>query len=406
MDFGQGGWATKAADNGIPYLGAAVQGTRGMWRAFKDNPFKSSYKLAQFATAVSGLYIAMKKMHPKSTEALQGNVDMQNNLCIPLGDQFGFEDEMGQMRYPYLKMPLDPSQKFFKTFFEAATDKWLGNEVDVDRVVDSLKEQSPASVTELPPTMSAAIGYITNKDFWLNEDIWRKTDKPFGYPSSKEEFIPGYTPEFYEDFGAKTGLSPERSKYVVEELTTKGTVWSYLLGEGYKALFGDMPKEMNEQHLAMVLTEKPIIRRFFGVTHPYSQHAQPIEKAKEKSDIDRWIQNRGLDARVDGYLYHKNVKRKEIIDYMKSFKDMKVFDRLKERFVFQQKMKGLPNRSFWLRLRGLTTEARAKVYYHRLESLSREERQQMMSEVGTVIKAGGVITPEFRREVSKLRRGE
>jgi len=406
MDFGQGGWATKAADNGIPYLGAAVQGTRGMWRAFKDNPFKSSYKLAQFATAVSGLYIAMKKMHPKSTEALQGNVDMQNNLCIPLGDQFGFEDEMGQMRYPYLKMPLDPSQKFFKTFFEAATDKWLGNEVDIDRVVDSLKEQSPVGVTELPPAISGALGYVTNKDFWLNEDIWRKTDKPFGYPSSKEEFIPGYTPEFYEDFGAKTGLSPERSKYVVEELTTKGTVWSYLLGEGYKALFGDMPKEMNEQHLAMVLTEKPIIRRFFGVTHPYSQHAQPIEKAKEKSDIDRWIQNRGLDARVDGYLYHKNVKRKEIIDYMKSFKDMKVFDRLKERFVFQQKMKGLPNRSFWLRLRGLTTEARAKVYYHRLESLSREERQQMMSEVGTVIKAGGVITPEFRREVSKLRRGE
>ena len=118
MDFGQGGGVSKALDNGIPYLNAAIQGTRGMFRALKENPLSSSYKLAQFAALTSGLYIAMHKMHPESSKALKGNIDMQNNLVISLGDDFGFEDEYGQMRYPYVKIPLDPSQKFFKTLFE------------------------------------------------------------------------------------------------------------------------------------------------------------------------------------------------------------------------------------------------------------------------------------------------
>lgn len=402
MDFGQGGGVSKAADNGIPYLNAAIVGTRGMLRAFKDSPLESTYKLSQFAAAVTGIYIAGRKMHPKTMEALQGNIDMQNNLVLPLGDKFGFEDEHGQMRYPYVKIPLDPSQKFFKTFFEAATDKWLGNPVDINRVVDALKEQSPVGVTELPPTLSAALGYVTNKDFWLNEDIWKKTDKPFSYPQSKEEYFPGRTPQAYVDFGAVTGLSPERTRFAVEELVTSGTLWSFLLGQGYDQLFGDQPKDMSEKHLAMVLARTPVIKRFFGVTNPYSQFAGPIDKAKEESDIERWIQNRGLDWRVEGYLYQKNVERKEIFEYIDSFKDRDASKRLIERFKYQEVIKDLPNRAFWLRLKGLTVEARARVYSERLERATPEESTQMREELGIIIQAGGVVSKEFRKEVMKL----
>ena len=403
MDFGQGGGISKALDNAIPYLNATIVGTRGLFRAFKGNPISSTYKLSQFAAITTGLYVAMFKMHPKSVESLRGNIDMQNNLCIPLGDDFGFEDEQGQTRYPYVKIPLDPGQKFFKTFFEASADKWLGNEVDIDRVVDSLKEQSPVGVTELPPTISATLGYVTNKDFWLNEDIWRQTDKPFGWPESREEFIPGRTPQAYIDLGAKTGLSPERTKYAVEELVTSGTVWSYLLGQGYEAAFGDMPKSKKEQHLAMSLSKIPVVRRFYGITNPYAQYAQPIDRVKEKSDIDRWVQNRELDVRVDGYLFDKTVERKEVIDYIKGFKDKDIYDRLKERFEFQEKIKDLPNRSFWLRLRSLTTKARAKIYVDRLNKADEEERKQLRKELATVIRAGGVVSEGFREEVMKLR---
>jgi len=407
MDFGQGGGIAKASDNSIPYLNAAIQGTRGLFRSFKPgsgSALSSTYKLTQFGLITAGITIASYKFAPQTFKALQGNIDMQNNICLPLGDNFGFEDEHGQMRYPYLKWPLDPGQRFFKTFFEESTRKWLGYEVDTNKVVDSLKDLSPVSTSMLPPTVSGVLGYMANKDFWLNEDIWRKSDKPFSWPESREEYIPGRTPQAFIDIGEKTGLSPERLQFAVEELFTSGSMWGTLVGQGYEAAFGDLPKNKKEQHLAMTLSKIPVIKRFFGVTNPYSQYGQAIDEAKESSDIQRWIQNRGLDMRVEGYLYQDNVSRKEVIDYMREFKDKKVYDRLKDRFTFQEKIKGLPNRTFWLRLKGLTTEARAKVYVDRLNSASDEERKELYEELGTVIKAGGVMSPGFREEVGKLRR--
>ncbi|GAG33138.1 unnamed protein product, partial [marine sediment metagenome] len=221
---------------------------------------------------------------------------------------------------------------------------------------------------------------------------------------SEEEYILGETPQAYIDTGKLTGLSPERLRYVVEELTTSGTIWSYLAGRGYDIAFGDIPKEQKEQYLAMTLSKTPIIKRFFGVTNPYSQYAEKIDEAEEKSAIDRWIQNRGLDALAEGYLYEDSIDKKEIKEYAKSFKDRDVYNRLIDRFEFQKKTKDLPNKSFWLRLRGLTTEARAKVYVDVMDRMSEEERVKVRSEeIPKVIKIGGVITSGFREEVRKLR---
>jgi hypothetical protein len=408
MDFGQGGGIAKALDNAFPYLNAAIQGTRGMMRSFKPgegSALSSTFKLAQFGALVTGLYIAMNKISPNSSEALKGNIDMQNNLCVPLGDDFAFEDERGQTRYPYLKVPLDPGQKFFKTFFEASTDKWLGRPIDVNRIADSLKELSPVGVTELPPTVSGALGYVTNKDFWLNEDIWKETDKPFSWPQSKEEYLPGKTPQAYTDFGKATGMSPERTRYAIEELVTSGTMWSWLLGQGYEAAFGDMPKSKKETHLAMALSRTPVIKRFFGVTNPYSQHAAVIDKAEEDSTVKRFVQNRELDTLAEGYLFDKTVKLDDIEKFADSFDDKEIYDRLMNRFEFAEATKDLPNRSFWMRLKGLNLDARAKVYVEEMKNASPERRKQIENEVDEVMSVGGVLTNNFWDEVDKIEFG-
>jgi len=406
MDFGQGGGVAKALDNAVPYLNATIQGTRGMFRAFKPGSgtaLGSTYKLAQFAALTTGLTVAAWKMSPLTMENLEGNVAAQNNMVIPLGDQFGFEDSRGQMRYPYLKIPLDPGQKFFKTFFEAGASKWLGRDIDVNEVVDSLKEMSPVGVSSLPPTISGTIGYFANKDFWLNEDIWRKTDKPFNYPQSKEEYIPGRTPQAFIDLGQATGLSPERTKYAVEELVTSGTVYSYLLGQGYDAMFSQMPKDQREKHLAEVLSKVPVSKRFFGITNPYSKHASKIEDAEEIATLNRFVENRKLDTLAEGYLFQDNTSRREVFSYINKDHDKKTRDRLKERFVFQEVTKSLPERSFWLRLQGVPVEARAEVFVERLDSASPEQQKQIWKEYGIVSRAKGIISKSFRREVSKLR---
>jgi hypothetical protein len=403
MDFGQGGSVAKAADNGIPYLNASIQGTRGLLRAIKDNPAEATFKLAQYAAVVTGLYIAAQKLAPETMKNLKGSIDNQNNLCIPLGDQFGFLDDQGQQRYLYLKLPLDPGQKFFKTFFEASTDKWLGNEVDIDMVVDSLKEQSPVGVTELPPTISGALGYITNKDFWLNEEIWRSTE-PFKYPGSQAEFIPGQTPQAYIDWGGFTGLSPERTKYMVEELTTSGTIWSWLLGRGYNAMTEGVAPEKKQQHLAHVLAKTPVIKRFLGVTNPYTKFATKIDKAREKVVLENFIETRDFDPLVEGYLYGKGVSRQDVFDKIRSYPEKKTRDRLRDRFRWEENIKDLPEKSFWKSVKGLPIEAKARVFVDRLNKANEKEKKQLWKEYGIVSRAGGVVSRNFRREVNKLRR--
>ena len=415
MDFNQGGWATKAADNAIPYLSAATQATRGLFRSFKPGSgtaLKNTYKLAQFAAAIAASYIAIQKLSPETHNALKGNSATQDNLCIPLGDRFGFEDEHGQMRYIYFKVPLDPGQKFFKTFFEACTDKWVGNEVDVDRVTSTLKKLSPVDITALPPSMSALIGYATNKDFWRNEDIWRKTDKPAGYQLPKvltgapiggsEEEHTADTPALYTDVGKYTGLSPERTKYAVEEIITKDNMWADLLIGGYE-LTKDLPDSKRKQHLAELLVKLPVIKRFIGITNPSDRYRDTIDEVRNKYEFERFIQNEGLDSRTDRYLFDKDVERSEILEYMKSFKDLDTFNRLKERFVFQTKTKELPNFVFWRRLQGLAPEPRAKVFAKRWDETTPQQRSQMRKEIQTVINAGGVITDDFRSELTKIR---
>jgi len=419
MDFGQGGGMTKAADNALPYLNAAVQATRGLWRTAKDNPKEFVYKTAEIGLATTLVYSAMREQCPETAKALQGSMDLQNNLCIPAGDNFAFEDERGQKRYWGFKIPLDPGQKFFKAFFDAAYDKSMGYEVDIDRITNNMLELSPVGVSSMPPTVSAAIGYLYNKDLWRNEDVWKKT-KPFTYPRSKEELIPGKTSEFFIDVGKYTGISPERGQHAAEELVTSNSTWAYLMGKGYEKLFADVPKEKVEQQWAEAFTKKqkinamgkiitslkkaPIIGRFIFVTNPYSKHAKKIEEEEEVHVLERWVQNRELDRLTDGYLFEKAYKREDVVKYYKSFKDPDTRKRLRERFDFQVDIKNLPERSFWLRLRGLAPEIRASRYYDRLKNASPKEHEQLMKEKRTVTKAGGFFTDSFWSELRKIRR--
>lgn len=407
MDFGQGGGITKAADNAMPYLNAGVQGTRGLWRTANDNPKLFAYKVAQLGAMVTLLYTAMREQAPETTEALQGSIDMQNNLCIPMGDNFSFEDEEGQTRYIYYKIPLDPSQKFFKTFFEAFTDKMLGNEVDVERITNNMAEQSPVGITSLPPTLSGGIGYLYNKDLWRNKDVWRKT-KPFDWPKSKEEYIPGETPQFYTDIGKATGLSPERTGHAIEEVTTSGTMWSYLMGKGYEKLFVDVPKSQREQHLAMVLSQMPIAKRFIGVTHPYTKYKGGFKESEQKADLEHWAQTREVDRLTEGYLFQDSYERRDVWKYINTFKEKVVRDRLIKRFDFQVAMKDVPERSFWLRLQSLKVKAKAEVYYERWSKTKDdpEKMKQLSKEAARVEAAGGVFSDRFWDEFRKLRKNE
>jgi hypothetical protein len=405
MDFGQGGTITKALDNATPYLNAGVQGTRGLLRAFKDNPLVATYKLTQFAALVTGLYIANQKRCPETMKALKGNINMQNNLIIPIGDEFGFYDKTGQKRYPFVKVPLDPGQRFFKMFFEASYDKLTGKEVDVKGVVNSFKQISPIDTSMLPPSASATLGYTQNRDFWANENIWKRS-KPIEWPRSNVEVVPGVTPQAMIDIGNLTGLSPERLRYSLEELVTSGSQWSWLAGQGYDLMFKDTSQDVKSLYVANMwekLADYPIVNRFVGLTNPVTQYIQNIERHEEDAAIEKLKLDTGLKMKVDAYLYEGG-KRSDVLNYIKeNAKDYATFERLRDNFEFQEKIKNLENRSFWILMKNVPdTEARAKIFVDRYWPATEKEKEAIRKEMAIVELAGGIISDPFKEAVGRL----
>ncbi|MFN3268483.1 MAG: hypothetical protein ACK416_04395, partial [Zestosphaera sp.] len=230
----------------------------------------------------------------------------------------------------------------------------------------------------------------------------KKTKEPFKWPNSKEEFIPGKTPQAFIDMGQATGLSPERLKYGAGELFTSNSMWAALMGKAYDSVFGKLEKSQKEEHIAQVLAKTPVVSRFFGITNPYSKHAKSIDEAEEKSVLERFVQNRGMDVLVRGNLYEGNVSEDKIYEYAASFNDRDIRDRLIERYKWEVAIRDLPEKSFWRRLKGMSAEAKARAFTNRLKGASPEEEEKLWTEYSIISRAGGVVGDEFRKEFRRL----
>lgn len=409
MDFSQGGSFTKAADAGLPYLNATVQGTRGLLRSFKkDTALQSTMKLAQLGALVTGIYIARRAMAPEAHQQLRGNIDDVNNLIIPLPESLAYTDEHGQKVYQYLKIPMDSGQKFFKAVFEGAVDQWYGEEVDYNKIKNAFEALSPVGLSSLPPTVNSAIAYLANKDLWANRDVWRGEGGALPYPESGDEYIPGRTPQIAIDLGQVTGLSPERGLAALHKLIPKN-IWGTLLGAGYEWL-ADVPESQRQRAMSEALSHVPEWHSIIGVTNPYSQWAEQISKERDKDRANRLRQNNEIDTMLRGYLFDKNVGKDEIIDAISKYDDRKTFERLKDRVKFAEATYDLPNYSFWMSMRGLPVEVRAKVYADRVAGSTPEQLQVLDNEIGLVrrvekrLKSSqfSIFTDEFKKELRKL----
>ena len=155
------------------------------------------------------------------------------------------------------------------------------------------------------------------------------------------------------------------------------------------------------------MAKVPVVKRFFGITNPYSKFARDIDKIEEKDTLETWIENKGMDALVDGYLYHDNTTRKEIFEYVrKTAKDLKTRDRLIKRFQWEEAIKSLPEKSFWKSIKRLSVEGKAQAFVDRLDNVAGDEERtkQLWREFDIISRAGEVISDEFILEVGKLRR--
>lgn len=281
IDFAQGGTWTKAADNAIPYLNAGVQGTRGIFRAFKENPKVASFKAAQ----VMGLGFALaywnQLMNKDADDAIS---DREKSNKFTITTPHFWLDKDGNQRHVYFAISKDQGQRVFATIGEELAAMVHGKGFNFERLKMSATDFIPVNLQSfLPPTISALLGYTFNKDFWKNEDIWkgRKGISP------KEEYW-NTTPKPWMMFGKHTGLSPERSRRAFNKVVPQN-LYTYLM-EGFAGQFygnlDDKDKAKISEPFIKKATESPVLKRIVRSTYPVQTVGDELFKKANKLLVD------------------------------------------------------------------------------------------------------------------------
>ncbi|MCP4646427.1 MAG: hypothetical protein GY852_01660, partial [bacterium] len=163
MDFAQGGTWTKAADSAIPYLNAGIVGTRGIFRAFKDDPKIAAFKAAQVMSLGFGLAYWNQMMNPEANEEIS---DREKSGKFNITTPWTWKDRDGNKRHVYFTIAKDHGQRAFATIGEEMANMALGKEANFERLKMSATDLIPVELHSFfPPTVSALLGYAYKKAF-------------------------------------------------------------------------------------------------------------------------------------------------------------------------------------------------------------------------------------------------
>lgn len=390
LDFSQGGSWIKAADSAIPYLNASIQGSRGLFRAAKEKPGITSYKIAQVGTLAMGLYYANRHTNRECWDSIS---DQQKATKFIITTPIKFQDEDGQTRHLYFAIPKDQSQQLFCTLFESLAAKSIGEDIDADQVSAAAKgifDLSPSGF--IPPTLEAGLGYFANKDFWYNEEIW-----PGPEVKAEAEYRPGTHPAFVE-WGELTGMSPVRTQNALEQVFTSNNIYTSLTGWGLRQIFDKLPEDVREQTTTEMLRQAPFLRRVLKATHPYTPYAKKVEEIKVDEATRRYKQNMMLDSLSETYYAEGKVDIDPVRSY---FMGQPPQDR--QRLIARHRRYGdirnIPDRTWWLNILDMPAEARATAFWDRYRQVEPESQKQLDEQMRRI---PGVASGPFLRRLNEL----
>jgi hypothetical protein len=194
-------------------------------------------------------------------------------------------------------------------------------------------------------------------------------------------------------------MSPERTRYALQQFFTYGNIYTDLVGGGLSQMMGQLPHDVREKTTNDMLRRAPFARRIMKTTNPYTEHSKALEDARLQENTRRFMQNRELDALAEQY-YSGRLPPARIKGYIAE-QPKPDRDRLESRFERYGKTRKIPDRRWWLNLSDLSPEVRARVYWLRYESADSTEKGQLTRQLKQV---PGVSTERFNEELKKLRR--
>ena len=174
LDFHQHGKTVKVLDAGIPYLNAAIQGTRGMMRYAKNNPGKFIWKMTELGVA-SGLLYKWNTQGVGSSQCYDSISAAEKSkffiFCTPMAPK---KDKDGNDRYAYFRIPKDQGQQIFTPLFDfLAAQTVPDREWDSDTLWEAFLGGLPVSDTSFSPPINNMFEAFQNHSTFFRSDIWR-----------------------------------------------------------------------------------------------------------------------------------------------------------------------------------------------------------------------------------------
>jgi hypothetical protein len=210
LDFRQAGNAAKVVDQFIPFFNPAVQGARGVMRAFKERPAETTFRASQIMALGAWLAWYNRKSNEQAWDSVSDvEKDTKAVITLPL-DRV---DREGNKRHVYVAPAIDQGWRPFFILGQMIAEKQMGKEVDPKRLKDSIAANYiPYDAANLPPVIAAILTYSQNHDFWRNEKVWRGRDVE---PEMERR---ASTPALATMAGDVTGMSPERLRAAATKL--------------------------------------------------------------------------------------------------------------------------------------------------------------------------------------------
>lgn len=398
LDFSQGGNLVKMADVGFPYLNAAVQASRSLLRAAKTDPKLFAFKLGQVGVMATSIYNINRIVNREAWEQIPDR-DKEFNWIFTLPEDFHYIDEDGNKRYYYMKVAKDQGIRPAATMFEALMEKFHTGKVPSEQVIMAWQDfLNIVPLNKLPPVFAASLGYLGNKDFWTQQDIWKGPEI-----DPAEEYTDKTHPAF-QKLGEVTGLSPERSRYALQSLFTNGNPFVGMVGGGWKLATGDLPQEIREKAAGELLTSNKTIRRMLSSTNPMVKQYEEMKKTRIEDTTRRYKQNREIDTSTKRMLQNTEDQqpRESIAESIATAPNYDK-ERMVKRVIDQVKIKDIPDKKWWVSLNNLTAEAKADVWFKRFESSSDETKEQLIE---TAIRMPGFLSERVMSRIIELKTGQ
>jgi len=407
LPYAQGGWLVKSIDKIFgPFISASYNAKRTMWRAASENPADFAARLASIGSAAVGVTLAAILLAEEADRDVPEYVHNRNVVVYPFGDFFKFQDEEGNDRWFYFKLPLDPDTAFFYNVFRGMTKKLAyeagltKREPNYDAIIGSLKSTYPME-SPLSPSVRAWVDYTTSYSTWRDRKIQSDEDT-FNWPKSTIEgrFDPRVS-QLAKDVGGLTGLSPKRLEAAVPNIIPSGNEYVYIMGKLYEQAFNEVDPKERSQHWALTLSKIPFIKSFMGVTIPRAYRMAGREEIREDVEFDRYIRVNKLDALAEGFHWKGSGTEAAIDEHIDQYENDWEVESMEKKVEFIITIKDLPNRRSWSSMFGSSPEAKAKDFYDIKKVLSSSEQEGLEDEL-TILEESGYTSQRFYDELSRL----